>query len=413
MYRTHTPISDNEAYNMLIHHTFAPHVDRSYAWETLKIFCTPWNWRRGAKTHALEEVLSNLLDGEAFTFGSGREALLAVLRSMNLTTGDEVIVPAYTCIAVTNAIRATGATVVLADIDPETLGADLGTIKDQCTDQTKAVLQQHTFGIPAEMKELRTFCAQHGYLLIEDCAHTIPDQKELLGDVILLSFGRDKAISGIAGGAAVSRNISLTSNLHQINKQPLSAFTIFRLLTYPLIYLLARPIYNPCGKIVLWLLRKLHWMVPVLTSREKSGSVPESLHTIPNACARLALSQLQKLHHINNHRRSLTAYYLASCNEHGWQYPASITEDLPLQKFPILIDNPDKVRMQLKSKNIHLSDGWESCIICPTHCDPGIAVDNYPEATNLSSQLLTLPTHLTMSLKQAKKLVTLLHELTS
>lgn len=372
-----------------IHHTFAPHTDTAYLREIVLLLLQPWVWRRGHATEKLKSALSKKLRGDVFLFSSGREALLALLKALNISKGDEVIVQRYTCIVVPNAIQATRGTVVYADIDLSTLNLNTQHTEDQISNLTRAMVCQHTFGIPSDTTSLQSLCEQYDIHLIEDCAHTIPETIE--SDVAFFSFGRDKAISGITGGAVLSRSPEISAKIKTLEEhaKPHSLFHIKRLLWYPIIYWLARPLYGiGIGKLILKCTRLLGGLVPIVTQKEKQGTMDPVLHAIPNACAALALFELKRLDKKNAHRRILVKFYLEQAKKHGWQFPSHITENLPLQKFPIFVKNPDDIRKILKRKNIHLSDGWENC--------PGI---------------LTLPTHPTMSLKQAKRLVNILEKL--
>lgn len=72
-----------------------------------------------------EQHMSNHIgNGYGISFASGRMAFYAILKTMNIGKGDEVILPAFTCSVMPNAIWRTGATPVFADIDPETFGSD-------------------------------------------------------------------------------------------------------------------------------------------------------------------------------------------------------------------------------------------------------------------------------------------------
>lgn len=404
-----------------VHHTFAPHVDAAYAWATLKLLFQPWKWQKGKETDELSTALAERFHADVDLFASGREALLALIQSLGIGKGDEVVIQSYTCLVVPNAITATRATPVYADIDPETLNLTPETVERVISNRTKAIICQHTFGIPADTERLRDLCDQYELPLIEDCAHIIPDSegpKEIgrHGDYLILSFGRDKAISGITGGALVVKNKNTACHgekfFSQYDTALLSNFYIFRLLLYPLLYWIARPPYGlGIGKILLWLAAKCGLLVPIVTKGEKTGHMTTTLHTIPNACAALALTQFKQLQVINDHRRTLTKFYLQACKEHGWQVLEGITEDLPLQKFPTFIPSPpleggqktyaDHLRSLLKRKNIHLSDGWTGCAICPS------------SAEGMAASILSLPTHPTTTMKQAQKLLSLLNTLLS
>ncbi|MBU2259454.1 aminotransferase class I/II-fold pyridoxal phosphate-dependent enzyme [Patescibacteria group bacterium] len=405
-----------------IHHTFAPHVDARYVLRTLTILLAPWKWRSGKSKKILSQELKQRLSADVYLFSSGREALCTLLRALKLNNGEEVVVQSYTCVAVPNAIHSAGGVPIYADIDRETLNLTSETVEEKITQHTKAVICQHTFGIPAPTKELRALCDRHSLLLIEDCAHIIPDQQgpESIGqhgDFVFYSFGRDKAVSGITGGVLLSRKSDISLKLNEEIKRavPFSHFTILRYLTYPLVYFIARPFYGLfLGKAFLYLLKKLKWMVPVLTIQEKEGHQSPITHQLPNALAFLVIGQFKRLNTINDHRRKLTKFYLEEGTKHNWPLLAGITSDLPLQKFPLFVRNAGDIRRQLKKKNIHLDDGWTGCVVCPATID--LDPTNYvpgsdPEAEAACELILSLPTHPTMTLRQAREMSRQLNKL--
>lgn len=408
-----------------IHHTFAPHVDLPYALQTLLLLFSPWKWKTGPESEKFREQLAAHFDRDCTLSASGREALLGYLEAINLNKGDEVIIQAYTCVVVPNAIKAAGGIPIYCDISRKTLNLDCEKLPDLITSKTKAIICQHTFGIPADTETLRRICDQHGILLIEDCAHIIPDQngpssigKE--GDAILLSFGRDKAISGVSGGAILTKGTAVRKPTKH-----LSLIAIKRYLLYPIIYFSARPLMGiGIGKAILKLASILTLLPPIVSSDEKKGSASTKLHSMPNACCALALKQLRKLQNINNHRRKLTKKYLEACIKNDWNYPTAITADLPLQKFPLFIEPTtnnqsfdkaqdrqlitntlaaDSLRTSLKSQNIHLEDGWSGAVVNPRSVnqeEAGYQEGSCPHAEEIARSILPLPTHPTTSYGQ-------------
>lgn len=132
-----------------------------------------------------------------------------------------------------------------------------------------------------------------------------------------------------------------------------------------------------------------------------------TLYALPNACASLALSQWNIKQKINDHRRKLASTYKAFATTQSWNYPTGITQDLPLQKFPVYINDADGIRKALKRKGIYLEDGWTMSTVCPRTVD--MSATNYipgscPHAEQVSTQILSLPTHPTMTLSQATRL---------
>lgn len=402
-----------------IHHTFAPLGDRRQRLLALRLLLRPWTWRNGPETSTFRSALSQHLHGDVALFSTGREALRALFHALHIGHGDEVIVQAYTCVVVVNAVAAAGATPVYVDILKDTLSMDPQELPRKITPRTKAVVCQHTFGVPAPLRELKRICDERGIPLIEDCAHIIPDASgppdiARTGDFVLLSFGRDKAISGVAGGAMLSRNTDVSDRLRKLEQTAphLSLFSIKRYLLYPLLYAVARPVFGiGVGKALLKLCALARILPPIVTDDEKDGRQSQELHRLPNACAALALEQLGRLREINDHRRMLARYYAEAAAAHGWGALRGITADLPLQKHPMFVEGAERIRQELRRKNIHLHDGWTGCVICPSSVDPsrlGYADGDDPRAEEVCEQILTLPTHPTMTAEQARTLVDIL-----
>ncbi len=399
-----------------IHHTFAPLADGPQVRRSLALAFQPWRWKEGPEKKQLEELLENTFDGEAHLFGSGREALLAILRSLTLKKDEEVIVQGYTCVVVPNAVIAAGMTPIYADIEQDTLNLDLNEVERLITPQTRAIICQHTFGIPAYAKRLRDLCDRHSLILIEDCAHVMPDAKGpgevgKFGDVLFFSFGRDKAVSGVSGGAVLCRNREICRDIKKMqdDAEALSMWKIKRLLQYPVLYAIAKPFYGiGFGKGFLSLCAKVRLLVPIVTKAEKHGQMDATLHRMPNACAILALQQFKNLQAINDHRRTLTSFYFEEGTRRGWKLLLGVKPDLPLQKFPLFTEGAEKIRQALKKRNIHLHDGWTGCVICPPGTDmdtTGYKDGEDPDAEFVGQSILNLPTHPDTSLEQAKKLI--------
>ena len=78
--------------------------------------------------------------------------------------------------ATVNAVIHSGATPVLADVDPRTMNIDSKNIQDRITKKTKAILLVHFAGRPCNMNEITDIANQHNLLVIEDCAHAIESE---------------------------------------------------------------------------------------------------------------------------------------------------------------------------------------------------------------------------------------------
>lgn len=398
-------------------------MDKAYLLRTLALSYLPWRYVKGPKPEKLKDALRQRLSGEPILFASGRESLYALLRAIDVLPGEEIIVQGYTCVVVPNAIHAAGAVPIYADIDRETLNLTVESVTPLITPRTRAIICQHTFGIPADTAGLRKLCDEHQLALIEDMAHVIPDTKGpkdigVHGDAMILSFGRDKAISGVSGGAVIVKHQHLVRVLKDLEANAVDAswWEVVRLLEYPSrMYSVVRRIAGtPFFKPIVKIMNMMGLMAPVLTKDEKDGAMSPIIRKIPNACASLALYSLSKLADLNDRRRTLTGYYLRHGQKHGWPMLAGVTADLPLQKFPLFVHDAKAKRAALKKDNIHLDDGWTGCVVCPEGCDLSEASyeqGSDPEAEAASEQILSLPTHPTMTVFDAERLAKRIDEL--
>ena len=106
----------------------------------------------------------------ALAVSNGTTGLHLALAALGLQPGDEVIVPDLTFVATANAVAYTGATPVLADIDPDTLCIDPASVKSRISERTRAIIPVHLYGHPADMDALLEIGRAHGVDIIEDAA---------------------------------------------------------------------------------------------------------------------------------------------------------------------------------------------------------------------------------------------------
>jgi dTDP-4-amino-4,6-dideoxygalactose transaminase len=102
--------------------------------------------------------------------GNGTDAIEIALQSLGVGPGDEVLVPANSFIATSEAVTTVGAVPVFVDVDPTTYTIDPGKLEASLTKKTKVIIPVHLFGLPAEMDPILEFARKHGLLVVEDCA---------------------------------------------------------------------------------------------------------------------------------------------------------------------------------------------------------------------------------------------------
>lgn len=392
----------------------------------LRLLFQPWRWKIGKEVAELEEWFKKYLGcQEAVAFNSGRSAEYAILKSLGIKEGDEVLLQAFTCVAVPNSVLWLGAKPVFVDVEEETLNMDPKDLERKITSHSKAIIVQHTFGIPAKMDEILRIGKTHHLLVIEDCAHII--KKNLQGDAVFYSFGRDKAVSSVFGGMAIGmangkdmflRNRQM-ANLREIQEklQYPSCYWIFQQLLHPIVSAIILPLYNlGLGKIILWTLQKLHLLSFPVYPQEKSGGRPNIFPAkMPNALAILALNQLDQLEKFEKKRKEIVKIYINQLKELGEKghiklVDGSAANIVPLLRYPILVDRPDELRRYAKQKGIILGS-WYSHIIDPK--DVNLEKIGYKKgsclvAENVAKRIVNLPTYPRMDLCDAEKVVAMI-----
>lgn len=97
-------------------------------------------------------------------------ALEALKEKYGWKEGSEVLVPAITFIASSNACLHAGLKPVFVDVDPQTYNIDPDCIEGKITPFTVAIMPVHTFGQPCEMDTIANIAEKHHLVVIEDCA---------------------------------------------------------------------------------------------------------------------------------------------------------------------------------------------------------------------------------------------------
>jgi len=140
---------------------------------------------------------------------SGTDALYLALRACDIGPGDEVITVAHTAVATVAAIRMTGATPVLVDIDPLRYTMSPAALAEAITPATRAVIPVHLYGHPADMDAIMDVAREQ--IVIEDCAQAHGARYKgrpvgSFGNLACYSFYPTKNLGALGDGGAVTGN---------------------------------------------------------------------------------------------------------------------------------------------------------------------------------------------------------------
>lgn len=305
----------------------------------------------------------------AFSFASGRMALYAILEALGISKGDEVIIPAYTCVVVPNAVIYRGATPVYVDINPATFNMDPNKIEAKITPRTKAILAQHTFGLPCDLDEIIEIAQKHGITVIEDNAQALGAEykgKKVGGIAQVGFFSSDhtKMISTSTGGMVVTNDEELASRIEQIYSRcpflPKSriAKILFTFITENFLY---HPKFASIGMPLAFLCFKgglFHFFLDE-GKTEKPTDYPYPAR-LSNIQAKLGIRQIHELERNITHRREIARSYDGIFGLYSEQFDGSnVNRKHVFLRYSFLVTDPNFFRKKF-CRYIYLGDWFNS-----------------------------------------------------
>lgn len=170
---------------------------------------------QGAKVQEFEKDLCEFT-GRRYgaAVNSGTAALYLSLHVLGIESGDEVILPSFTCAALLHAVETVRARPCLVDIDPEDFNISVSGVRKKIRRRTKAVIVPHAFGRAAQMRELLAL----GVPVIEDGTQALgarvgTNRAGSLGVLSVFSFYATKMITTGEGGVILTDSRRLAERL--------------------------------------------------------------------------------------------------------------------------------------------------------------------------------------------------------
>lgn len=167
----------------------------------------------GPEVEAMEREMAEFLHSKvAIGVSSGTDALLLALMGLDISPGDEVIVPTYSFFASAGVVSRLNAVPVFVDVDPVTFNIDPSKIEEKITEKTKAIIPVHLYGQSAEMDKIMSIAEKHNLFVIEDAAQAISTQYKdgsfvgSIGHIGCYSFFPSKNLGCFGDGGLVVTN---------------------------------------------------------------------------------------------------------------------------------------------------------------------------------------------------------------
>jgi len=367
--------------------------------------------------------IGETIQSEALFFYRGRVALYVILKALGLGNQDQVATQAFTCIAVPEAIMATGARPVYVDLEPNGFNMDAGDLERKITPQTRAIVVQHTYGIPADMEGILRVAQQAGLPVIEDCCHTLASEYKgkLLGTfgvASFYSFEWGKPIVAGIGGSAVINDVALRDQVHVLYDNyrfPGAASQARIQLQYYAFRLLFRPS-------LYWPVRSLfHWLGSIGVAESnynpiQEGSAAEDFSLkMPGPLQERLARQLQRLEAQTHHSRWVASEYRSRIQSAVVAHSVLPADsDTVFARYPLVTQEKAALLAAARRANVELSE-WYATPVHPIE-DRDWSLIHYvagscPNAEVRCKQVVTLPTHPAVKKRDIERTVQFLNHI--
>ena len=347
-----------------------------------------------------EAVFSRYYDGEYVCLTpSGRDAIYEVLIRL---PQKKVVIPAYTCMAVVEAVMLAGKEIIYCESDNTTYNSEyIESIGPDCI-----VLATHQYGLPCNIQEIAEKCKEQGAILIEDCATsmgtTVNGKKTgTYGDFAIVSFNASKMLSvPPVGGVLIGKNKELIDRIKQEADWINSDFKFkCKSLIRGLVFVLTKNVF----------IYKLFHFIAIdskgklqLTEHEKPAEEKTDLYKyrFSEWQSSILLKQLKILDAIMDMRKELFAYYEKNIIN-------------PLIKKPIHDDSAVCCRYAIQV--VQRNDFYHQCVkqgvdLDFSHCSLGCP-STYSKEHQIAKDILNIPFYSEISIKEMEKVVSVINSI--
>ena len=330
----------------------------------------------------------------AATVASARAGLFHILRAHDVI-GKDVLVTAYTCCVVTEAIVQSGNRPVVVDVEENSINADITEeLIDKHRTNLGAVILTSLFGL-ADFLVPRARRGQ-GFLIILDAAlapGAIPAAPHEAFDYIYSSGGVRKPLTSLGGGTVLTAHATNVATLSQYlarTIKPRSAYDRAAGMGWAMAYFLA---FRPGAYELSSLLRRKTTLLDGFfseRSHELGAQNPQYLHDMRGYQKRVGTLQLAGLAETQQRRREIGNLYRQLLAPRFPDAAGYWRADVPYSHFPFLHPRRDALQQHLLEAGIDVERYFDYAI---PEIEAYQMADDCPRAKRLGREMLNLPMH--------------------
>lgn len=346
------------------------------------------------------EKLSSIFSGcDIKLVPSSRDAIYELLVRL---PQKKVVIPAYTCMVVNEAVLLAGKEIVFSQTDIDSFNSSY----TECIDNDCIVLATHQYGLPCNIEEIAAKCKKTGAILIEDCATSLGSSVNgkltgTFGDFAIISLNASKTLTVPPfGGILIGKNSEILNDIED-NSEWKNQDLTFRVksIIRALAFVITK---NP------FIYRIFHWL-----TIDRKGKQQRTEHEKPSEHktdyykyrfeewqASILLKQLERLNKIIEKRKYIFSYYDKHINNPLIKKPIH-DRNAVCTRYAILVDDRKSIYKQCIAQGIDMDF---------SHCNIG-APSNFEKEHDIAHKILNLPFYYGLSDKEMNKVVKVINSI--
>jgi len=362
------------------------------------------------KNAEYKKAIASVLECEVkkiFLYWKGRVALFAALTSMGVKKGDEVILPAYTCVVVPNAILYLGAIPIYVDISEDDYNLDISKLENAITSKTKVIICQNTFGLSTNLEQILRIAKKNNIFTIEDCTHGFGGYYDgkpngSFCDAAYFSTQWNKPISTGIGGILLVNNKQLLDGVIKLESKKIKP-TIVDTISLSLLLLSRKLFINKYSYYKMVNLYRILGKYKVVIGSSEGAEITsiempvKYFKDMSNIQMIIGTKNIVTLKEINERRKNNSIIYTQFLKNNGKKFVAEkYFENHLFLKYPLIVKNRDLFIERANKENIILGD-WFNSPIHPIKKNLHLwqfEPELFPIAMEVSKKIVNLPTEL-------------------
>lgn len=368
--------------------------------------------RPGSGRSAFEDAVASRVGARyGLAFSYGRSAIVAVLKALGLND-TEVILPAYTCSVMAEAVVASGNRPVFVDIDLADFNMNLDAIKSGLTSKTRAIIATHMYGYPIDVSAIRRLVGDDRVLIIEDAALALKPASSngsgTSGDITLFSFGRGKQLYSITGGILTTGSFSIYEKVRAYRDQEMSqlpASVVAR--RYAQVITAYMALSGGLEKRLI----QLKGIGAVKRSRKAVGLAQGDLPRDYAAAyadfqGRVGLAQLRKLDKVLERNRAIAELYNQMLQDVPGLTLAPVIPGATYTYYSVLVKDRDEIRLRQRMWERDIEVGLNfSYTLSQLKSYRSYANGQYPQAEQAAREVVNLPIYAGLSEGEIQRVI--------